>query len=180
MLSGVCERCRSAPERQRPTTGTHAGTPRMAIMVFVLVRCRVCAPRPRCVQGTQPIASCRPCEAQRKNTIDQGLRKHGNPRRARHPSVVTAGVCSSSVPADLRATFAGRVYRRDRAGTKDNPSRHRPQSQAGIMPRTPPKLFFVELVPDDVPRCGTSSLRPRGSWPGARPCGACGVTGRAG
>ena len=104
--------------------------------------CGLRAPRPRCMPGTLPLASCRSCAAQRKNTIDQGAHKHGNPRRARHPSVMTAGVCSPSVPADHGAAFAGRVCRRVQAGTNGSPSRNHLLSHAAIAPRSTPRLAF--------------------------------------
>ena len=144
-LSGVCERCRSEQRSKgarRPHTPGHR-TRQQLFLVFESGRvCGSRAPRPRCMPSTLPLASCRTCAAQRKNTINQSAQEHGNPRRARHPSVMTAGVCSPSVPADHGAAFAGRVCRRVQAGTSGSPFRNHPLSHAAIAPRSTPRLAF--------------------------------------
>ena len=83
-----------------------------------------------------------------------------------HPSVMTAGVCSPSVPADHGAAFAGRVCRRVQASTSGSPSRNHPLSHAAIARRSTPRLASYGVGFFRNPRCGTSwvRLRETGAW----------------
>jgi len=128
--SDHAQRClRAVPISKRDTRtqdSTPARTPHLAAMAFVMVLCRVCglrATQPLCTQGMLPIATGRSCAAQQKIQTTRVTTSTGTAQRAWHPSVATAGVCSSSAPADHRPTCAGRACPRHRASAKSQASR---------------------------------------------------------
>ena len=113
---------RAGPVSTRESTHHVEHTPRntrVCRLLFFWVRCQVRgtrAPRhPAACKARSP-SRLVDCVWTSEKTIDRGPLKGRSTRRARHPSVMTAGVCSSSAPSDRQTTSAVRRTPRDRTG----------------------------------------------------------------